>query len=209
LYRHVGGLFALENAAGVDTCLPPSIKKVRSIAYQPAGLGKLAERIERWHSMAGRQRDDLSGASKKKTVAAHQERASPLLNNIRKGRLDLAWPTCVHEQQAHPKSMRCNLHLSRFGLGKNRIGRVPEVSDQRGRRHQFAQQLKALSGSFSQQEVYAGEISARVVAIVGSMPLGSEAIRQRVKRSVDACWTPIAPIFIMCFSFGSESDGRH
>jgi hypothetical protein len=52
LYRQVGRSFALENATGVDTSLPPSIKKIRSITHKTAGFGKLAERIERWHRTA-------------------------------------------------------------------------------------------------------------------------------------------------------------
>jgi hypothetical protein len=79
--------------------------------------------------MAGRQRDDLIRMGKKKTVAAHLERVSPLLNKVRKGRLDLGWATSIHEQEAHPMSTRRNLHLSRFALSKNRVGRVAEVSE--------------------------------------------------------------------------------
>jgi hypothetical protein len=62
--------------------------------------------------------------------------------------------TCIHDQQAHPTSTRCNLHLSRFALGKNGVGRVAEVSDRHGRRH---------PGCFGQQEVDAGDIPPRSV----------------------------------------------
>ena len=47
--------------------------------------------------MAGRQRDDLIQMSKKETVGAHVERVSPLLNQLGKGCVDLAWPTCIYE----------------------------------------------------------------------------------------------------------------
>jgi hypothetical protein len=60
-------------------------------------------------------------------------------------------------------STRRRLHFSHFGLRVNGVGRVAEVSDQLGRGHQFEQQLKALSGRFSQQQINAGEISARSV----------------------------------------------
>src|SRR5215831_73813 len=36
LHRQVGRPFALENPAGIDTGLPPSIKIVRSVAHKPA-----------------------------------------------------------------------------------------------------------------------------------------------------------------------------
>ena len=40
--------------------------------------------------MAGRQRDNLIGMGKKKTVSAHLERVNPLFNKFGKGSLDLA-----------------------------------------------------------------------------------------------------------------------
>src|SRR5260370_10725468 len=113
--------------------------------------------------MAPCQSDDLIAVGMKKTVAAHQERVGPRLNKIRKGRVDVAWATCIHEQQAYPTRTRCLLHLSRFGFGKNGVGRVAEVSDRLSRRHQFEQLLKPLCGHFDQEEVNAGEISARLV----------------------------------------------
>src|SRR5215471_17779603 len=109
--------------------------------------------------MTSRQRDDSIQMGKKKTIGAHVERVSLLLNQLGKGRLDLAWPTCIYEEEAHPMSTRRNLRLSCVGLGINRISRVPKVSDRLGRRHQFEQQLKALSGRFCQQEINASEIS--------------------------------------------------
>src|SRR5262249_26000380 len=60
-------------------------------------------------------------------------------------------------------STRGSLQLSRLTLSKNWIGRVVEVSDRLGRRHQVEQQLKALSCHFGPHEVDAGEISARTV----------------------------------------------
>ena len=63
-------------------------------------------------------------------------------------------------------STRGSLELSRLALGKNWVGRVAEVSDRPGRRHQFEQQLKALSSRFGQHEVDAGEISARPVDLI-------------------------------------------
>ena len=76
--------------------------------------------------MPPRQRDNWLAVGMRKTVSAHQERVSPLLNKIRKGRLDLAWATCIHGQQVHPKSMR---HHLRFAIAENGVGRVAEVSD--------------------------------------------------------------------------------
>src|SRR5262249_6469535 len=84
----------------------------------------------------------------------------------RKGCLDLALATCIYKQEAHPKCVRRGLHLFRFGLGKNGVGRVAQVSDRLRRRHQLEQQLKALCNHFDQEEIDAGEISASSVETV-------------------------------------------
>ena len=56
--------------------------------------------------MASRQRDDLIQMGKKKTIGDHVERVRLLLNQLGKGRLDLAWPTCIYEEEAYPMSTR-------------------------------------------------------------------------------------------------------
>ena len=95
-YRQIGRFFALENPAGIDTGLPPSMRKVRCVAHKTADCHGRAPGVNRWHGMSGRQRDDLIGIGKKRNSAAYHERVSPLLNNVREGRLELAWATCIH-----------------------------------------------------------------------------------------------------------------
>jgi len=153
LDRQLGRPFALENATGVDTGLPPSIKKVGSIAHKTTLFGSLAPRVSHRHSIARGQRRDLIAVNVKKPIATHEECVSSLLNEIDKGRPDLAWATCIHMEQVHPKSSRCYLDVSRLGLNKNWIGRIVEVTDRPGRRNQLEQQLKALCGHFGQDEV--------------------------------------------------------
>jgi hypothetical protein len=89
--------------------------------------------------MLGRERHDLIGFGKKRNCAAHHKRIRPLPNNVREGRLELAWPTCIHNREAQPVGTGCSLQLPRFALGKNWIARIAEVSDRLGRRHQFEQ----------------------------------------------------------------------
>src|SRR5262249_7919902 len=126
--RPIGRFFSLEDPAGVDAGLPPSTKKVRPIAHKTANRHGLGRGVNRWHGMAGRQRDNLIGICKNRNGAAHHERVSPLLNNLRKGRLELAWATCIQEQETNCTSTRSSLQLSPFALGKNGVGRVAEVS---------------------------------------------------------------------------------
>src|SRR5262245_4475208 len=110
--------------------------------------------------MASRQPDDLIQMGEKKPVGAHVERVSLTLNQFGKGRLDLACPTCIYDEEAYPMSTRRKLRFACVGFRINRITRVREVSDCLGRRHQFEQQLNAFSGRFCQQEINASEISA-------------------------------------------------
>ena len=96
-------LMGLEN-----TGLPPGSKIVRSIAHKTTDRRELGPSVNCRYGMASCQRDDLVGMSKEKAVAAHLERVSPLLNKFCKGRLDLAWATCIHDPQAHPMGTRCS-----------------------------------------------------------------------------------------------------
>src|SRR5262245_53897668 len=68
-----------------------------------------------------------------------------------------AWAARIHEQEANCMSTRGSFQLSRFALGKNGVGRIVEISDRLGLRHQFKQQFKALSSHFGPHEVNAGD----------------------------------------------------
>ena len=87
-YRQIGWFFALENPTGVDTGLPPSMRKARCIAHKTTDCHGRAPGVNRWHGMSGRQRDNFIGIGKKRNSAAHHERVNPLLNNVREGPLD-------------------------------------------------------------------------------------------------------------------------
>src|SRR5262249_46083760 len=60
--REVCWFFALEDAAGINTDLAIAIRIARSVAHQSAGFGKLAEGIDRGHSVTHRQRGQLDAA---------------------------------------------------------------------------------------------------------------------------------------------------
>ena len=67
-YRQIGRFFTLENPAGIDTGLPPSMRKVRCVAHKTADCDRPAPGVNRWHGMPGRQRDDLIGIGKRETA---------------------------------------------------------------------------------------------------------------------------------------------
>ena len=78
LDRHFGWLLALEDAAGIDAGLAKLVRKVRSVAHQPAGFGKLAPMVQRGKRMARRQRDELHATADEQRVGTDQECIGPL-----------------------------------------------------------------------------------------------------------------------------------
>src|SRR5262245_66583998 len=55
-HRQVAGLFALENAAGIDTSQAICISDARSVAHQTADFREVAQKIDRRPPMVSRQR---------------------------------------------------------------------------------------------------------------------------------------------------------
>jgi hypothetical protein len=56
LDRQVGGLFTLEDAAGIDAGLSKNVCNVSAVAHQAAGRHRLAHMVNRRHRVACRQR---------------------------------------------------------------------------------------------------------------------------------------------------------
>jgi hypothetical protein len=97
----------LGGATGV--LRPVGLRKVRRIAHKTAHCCGRWPGVDCWHGMPGRQRDGLIGIGQKRNSAAHHERVSPLLNNLRESRFEIACATCIHEQQAKSTSTRGSL----------------------------------------------------------------------------------------------------
>src|SRR5262249_36901675 len=70
-YRQVGRLLALEDAAGVESCLTKRIGIVWAVAHESAGRYELAPNIRDRHPVAGRQRDELGAPIVKKWVGGN------------------------------------------------------------------------------------------------------------------------------------------
>src|SRR5262249_40225617 len=71
--RQVGGLFALEHASGIDSGQAPVFGVVRSIAYQPADVGKVTRGIDRRQPTARRVGDDLEATVEEQALGNDQE----------------------------------------------------------------------------------------------------------------------------------------
>ena len=53
-HRQLGGLGALEDAAGIDTELTKRVRDVGSVTHQPADFHRFTDPISRWNPVARR-----------------------------------------------------------------------------------------------------------------------------------------------------------
>src|SRR6202011_2863439 len=72
-HRQVGGLGALEDAAGMDADLTKHFCEIGSVAHQPAGCHKITDRISRRDPVARRQGGNLHAAGGQECVASDEE----------------------------------------------------------------------------------------------------------------------------------------
>jgi len=90
---------ALENLTGVDADLTNRIRRARSVAHQPADVGKCASGIGRRYPVARRERRKLHGPGAEKRVGIDEECVGAVAHHGGEGRLDLAAgagdPWCV------------------------------------------------------------------------------------------------------------------
>jgi hypothetical protein len=89
------------------------------------------------------------------SACADQQCTGTLLDDGRKSRRDLAFGRGNESKQAHPENMGRSLQI---GPPKTSGGTL-QVCNRVGRRHQFVQQLKALSGQLGTNVGDAGEIA--------------------------------------------------
>jgi hypothetical protein len=96
-HRQVDRLLALEDVPGIDSDLPKDIRKVRSIAHQPAGFGILAPEIKRGHPVVGCQRHDLYATIEEHIIGTDQDCIGPLLCKARKGDPGIPIPSLLFQ----------------------------------------------------------------------------------------------------------------
>jgi hypothetical protein len=87
--RQVGGLGALEDAAGIDASLTKHVREVGSVAHQPAGCDIIMSRIGRRNPVARRQGDKLNAAADEECVGSNEEAIGALARKVGKGLIDL------------------------------------------------------------------------------------------------------------------------
>jgi hypothetical protein len=72
-FRQIGGLRALENAAGIYADLMKHVRKVGSVTHQPFGFHKFAVRVSRWNPIASRQAGKLVAAVGEECVGTDEQ----------------------------------------------------------------------------------------------------------------------------------------
>src|SRR5262249_6141152 len=107
LDRQVGGLFALENAAGVDAGYAVCVCGVRSIAKQAAGRGELAILKYCGHGVADGQCGKLFGMAGEKWATADYERVCPQLNQLCKDTTEIIFTAGIDDMKFQPKIAGC------------------------------------------------------------------------------------------------------
>src|SRR5215831_10648359 len=117
LDRQIGGLFALEDSAGVSADQAKGSCEARPIADQAAGTGELAPRIYRWNCMARCQRHELLTPAREERIGTDDERTGLLLNEGRESGVDLAGAAGLEDSEPHPLGARRLLRGCNVGLG--------------------------------------------------------------------------------------------
>jgi hypothetical protein len=101
-YRHLGGLLALENAAGIDADVTIRISVAGTLAHQAARSGIIPQRINRGNGMSRCQRNDLVTPAEEKGTALGNESIGTLLDEAGKRGIDLARIARFHHAKLHP-----------------------------------------------------------------------------------------------------------
>ena len=82
LHRQVGWLLAVEDSTSIHADEAIGVGKVRSVAHQPTGRGKLTQGMDRRHIKAGRERSKLIQLTIEVWICTDNERASSQFNLI-------------------------------------------------------------------------------------------------------------------------------
>src|SRR6516225_9427897 len=126
--RQVGGLFAFEDAADVESSLTIGLRTVIGIAHQPACCDYLSDGIRCRHSVRSRQGNQLTAPKHEIDIRADHKRVNALAGKGRKqgGQLPLA--ARIEYVNLLPDRTRRRLNVGNIGLSI-RIGRVDQKPD--------------------------------------------------------------------------------
>src|SRR5262249_3944956 len=120
-----GGLAPLRDAASIDAGLTMRVRKFCSIAHQAAGFRIRAQGINRWHTVARRQSNELYATVDEQVVGMDQECVGPSLYKAPKGRVDFGSSSGGKELDLHIDGPRRGIQIFLQGLS-SRIFRIDE-----------------------------------------------------------------------------------
>src|SRR5262249_23291766 len=92
--RQVAGLFALENATGVESDLSVLFYQARSVTDEPARHHELTERVHGRNRMACRKCNNLLDPTVKEKITTDDQRPGSCLNQAHEGGVDFAVGAC-------------------------------------------------------------------------------------------------------------------
>src|SRR5262249_10854796 len=105
-----------DNPAGVNASLAIRIRKVASVAHEPARDGKLTHRIDRRNRMARRQCDDVIAPLHEERIDAEKERNAALSSHGHERCLHLSFATGPQGHELHPKHTGRRVSTDRLAL---------------------------------------------------------------------------------------------
>src|SRR5262249_1920696 len=173
LDRQIAGLFALENAAGIDSGRAIGLVRIRAIAHKAAHPNEFTPRVQRGYRMACRQYHALASTIEKDRIPRDQERIGAHLGEPRKSGIDIANGAGIEDIDLLSDAASGGLNVIHLYFG---IGRawVHENSDRRGVGPQLPQQPQPLRLEVENKRAYARDVAA------GAIEAGDETAPGRV-----------------------------
>ena len=159
--RQVGGLGALEDAAGIDADLTIGIRQARSVAHQPAGFGIFDATIYRGNPVERRQLDQLDTPAGEGRAGADEKGVGPLAHKSRECRIDLAAAAGVEDLDLQPHGAGGRLDVSQSWTSVSRIGRIDEHGHTSRSGHQLAQEFQPLCRQLDREKIDPCQVAAR------------------------------------------------
>ena len=157
----IGGLGALENAAGIDAELAKAVRNAGSVAREATGLGGFPQKIDRGQPVERGQLGQLHPPSVEKRASPDEDGIELLSGDVREGEVDLACGVGIEEANLQPDCGRSRLHVTQGGRGIGDIGRIGEDGNASCARRKLAQQLQPLGRQLGIEQINPGQIAAR------------------------------------------------
>src|SRR5205085_12047833 len=163
-HREVGGLLALENAAGVEAGLAVAIGGAGVVAYQSSNPRKLSRMKDSRHRILCSETNKSFPSRREQRITSRDERVDSLFRKARKSSVEFIDCTNVrHMDCAAPDADRVlgQFHDGATGSrGGVKIVGIKEEAKHFGTRNQVVKQLQSLLNKFGGQHGDAGDISA-------------------------------------------------